>query len=237
MARRRLATAVSLLMAAALAAPLADAGAMQGGGDTRDLSSTPMVVFAGPVKVHPGQPGAVTFTVTNRYNQSMDAVRIEAAFMVGGSWLEARRLAANATDVPHFTQAMPLPFAITAGQPQTIALPFSTTSHTEAGVYLVSLTLFFQYVNATGQRVDARFASLGSVDAPNRTKVDMANYSATLDALALDGVVPDSSITVDSGEAMALWLTAAAFGVAVVVAGAAYGTLAQRRANRRRKAP
>jgi len=232
-----LATALSLVLAAALALPTACAGPMQSGGDTRDLSSTPLVVFAGPVKVHPGENGSVTFTVTNRYNQSMDAVRIEAAFKVGGSWLEARRLEANATDVPRFTQAMPTPFAITAHQGQTVALPFATTAGTEAGVYLVSLTLKFQYVNSSGQRVDARFASLGSVDAPDRSKVDLGNYTATLDALALDGIVPDSSITIDNGEAMGLWLTAAAFGGAVVLAGVAYGTVSQRRAKGRKRAP
>jgi hypothetical protein len=232
-----LATALSLALAAALAFPTTSAGPMQSGGDTRDLASTPMVVFEGPVKVRPGDNGSVTFTVTNRYNQSMDAVRIVAGFKIGGSWLEARRLEANATDVPRFTQAMPVPFAIFAHQGQTVALPFATTPGTEAGVYLVSLTLAFQYVNSSGQRVDARFASLGSVDAPNRSKVDLNNYSATLDALALDGIVPDTSITVDNGEAMRLWLTAAAFGGAVVAVGVAYGMLSQRRAKRRRKAP
>jgi hypothetical protein len=238
-APRRLAAVLSLALAAVLVAPWppAAAGPMLSGGDTRDLAATPLVVFAGPVNVHPGENGSVTFTLTNRYNQSMDAVRIDAAFKIGGSWLEARRLEANATDVPAFSHAMPTPFAVIAHQNQTVALPFTTPGNTQAGVFLVSLTLAFQYVNSTGQRVDARFASLGSIDAPNRTKVDLGNYTATLDALALDGIVPDSSITVDSGEALALWLTAAAFGAAVVVVGVAYGTLAQRRAKGRRKAP
>lgn len=239
MAQCRLAAVLSLLLATVLVGPWpqAAAGPMLSGGDTRDLAAMPLVIFAGPVKVHPGENGSVTFTLTNRYNQSMDAVRIDAAFKIGGSWLEARRLEANATDVPRFSHAMPTPFAVTAHQDQTVALLFAAPPSTQAGVYLVSLTLAFQYVNSTGQRVDARFASLGSVDAANRTKVELGNYTATLDALALDGIVPDSSITVDSGEAMALWLTAATFGAAVVVVGVAYGTLSQRRAKGRRKAP
>jgi hypothetical protein len=232
-----LATLISLVLAAALAVPLSSAGPMQGGGDTRDLSTTPMVVFAGPVKVRPGDSGSVTFTLSNRYNQSMDAVRIEAAFKIGGSWLEARRLEANATDVPRFIGAMPVPFAISAHVDQTVALPFQTPASTQAGIYLVSITMAFQYVNATGARVDARLASLGSVEAADRSKVDLTNYTATLDALALDGIVPDTSITVDTGEAMTLWLTAGAFGGAVVAIGVAYGMLSARRAKRRRKAP
>lgn len=202
---------------------------MQNGGDTRDLSLTPLLVFTGPIKVRPGQSGEVSFTITNRYNQSVEAVRVAFEFQVGGSWLEARRLAANATDVPRFSGAMPTPFAIASNASHTVVLPFTTTPATPAGVYLASMTMAFQYVNATGVLVDARFVSLGSLDPSERSHVNLDNQTETLNALNLDGVVPDTSITVDNGEAMGLWLSAAAFGVVVVGIGAAYGFLKGRR--------
>jgi hypothetical protein len=160
------------------------------------------------------------------------------SFEVGGSWLEARRLPDNATDAPRFTEPMPTPFAVEAGASHTVSVGFSAPASTEAGVYLVALTVALQYVNATGERVDARFASLGSLDEANRSHVDLSNFTATLDALGLDGVVPDTSVTVDDGGALRLWTLAAAFGAAVVAAGAGYGFVLRRRGGQgRHKSP
>ena len=235
MAAPRLRTWLAFLAVAALvgsAAPAASAP-MQGGGDTRDVGSIPLVVFDGPVRVAPGAEGNISFNVTNRYNQSIDAVRLNASFQVGGSWLEARRLNPDSPDVPRFTAPMPVPFAIAAHATHRVALPFNTTVNTTSGVYLVAITMAFQYVGASGVRVDSHFASLGSIDTSDRQDVDMNNYSATIDALGLDGIVPDSSITVDGGEAMRMWLAAAAFGAAVVTLAFTYGAVRARRSKRR----
>jgi hypothetical protein len=224
-----------VVVAAALSAAAPGIAApMQGGGDTRDVSSIPLVVFDGPVRVAPGESSNISFNITNRYNQSIDAVRINASFQVGGSWLEARRLNQSSPDVPRFIGPSPTPFAIAAHATHRVVLPFSTTNNTTSGVYLVALTMTFQYVAASGVRVDSRFASLGSIDMEDRQDVDMQNYSKTIDALGIDGIVPDSSITVDGGEAMRMWLAAAAFGAAVVTLGFAYGWAKRRRGAGRR---
>ena len=202
---------------------------MSSGADTRDVSTLPLIVFGPPVRVAPGAAASLSFTVTNRYNQSIDAVHVDLAFSVGGSWLEARRLNLSDPDVPRFNASMPVPFAIAAGASRAISLPIATTARTVAGVYLVWMTMSFQYVNASAGRSVAHLASLGSIAPADRPHVDMDNYTATLDALGLDGIVPDSSITVDDGSATALWLAAAAFGVAVVAIGASYGWLKRRR--------
>jgi hypothetical protein len=222
---------LALAAALLLFAPCASAGPMLGGGDTRDPGAAPLVAFEGPLKVRPGEGGVLAFTITNRYNQPMDAVRVGYAFSVGGEWLDAREINASFSEPPRFTSTPPsLAPPIAPNASARFELPFATTPGTPGGVYLVSLTLVFQYVNSNGSRLDAHFVSLGSVAASDRGKVNMADYNGTLDRIGADGVVPDSSITVDSGQSLLLWLTAAVFGTAVVAVGVAYGLLSSRRA-------
>jgi hypothetical protein len=202
---------------------------MQGGGDLRDAGTTPLVAFEGPLKVRPGESGVLAFTITNRYNQTMDAVRVGYKFSVGGDWLDAREINASFPDAPRFTGTAPLPSPIAPNATVRYEAPFATAPGTPGGVYLVSFTLVFQYADPNGSRLDAHFVSLGSIASEDRGKVNMADYNGTLDRIGVDGVVPDSSITVDSGQALSLWLTAAGFGVAVVGVGIAYGVLSSRR--------
>jgi len=201
---------------------------MQGGGDTRDLATLPNVTYEGPVKVRPGESGTIAFSVANRYNQTMDDVRVEVEFRVGGDWLAAREINGTFAGAPRFTRGPPLPQSVAPGASIRIEAPFATGADTPPGIYLVSLRLVFRYVNASGAPVDAHFASLGSVDPADRSKVDMENYTGTIDALGLDGVVPDTSMVVDGGGALSLWLAAAAFGGVVVAAGVSYGLLKYR---------
>ncbi|HKZ59506.1 MAG TPA: hypothetical protein VJ547_06635 [Candidatus Thermoplasmatota archaeon] len=222
-ARLRTAAAVALAAVAlsGALAPGAYGAPFASGRDTREVGKTPNVVFEGPVTVRPGEPGAVVFSITNRYNDTMQAVRFEYAFSVGGDWLFARNLSGNSSD-PAFRPVSRLPGDLAPGAALKVVANFTTAASTPPGVYLVSLIVRFSYAGPNGTTT-ATLASLGSIEPSRRQLVNMSNYNGTLDALGLDGIVPDSSIQVDAGQALGLWWGAAAFGVAVVGAGVAYG--------------
>ena len=222
--RKVWAAALAVLALSGLVAPAAQAAPFASGRDTREVGAIPNVVFEGPVTVHPGVSGAVVFTITNRYNETMQAVRVEYAFSVGGDWLFARNISANQSD-PAFTPVSRLPADLAPGAPPLrFEAPFTTAAATTPGVYLVSLIVRFSYAGPNGTTPQATLASLGSIEPARRQLVNMSDYNGTLDALGLDGIVPDSSVQVDGGQAQGLWWTAVAFGVAVMAAGAAYGT-------------
>lgn len=205
------------------------------GGDTREVGRTPGVVFQGPVTVRPGQAGVVAFTITNRYNETMQSVRVEYAFSVGGDWLLAHSLSANES-APGFTPVSRLPGNLAPGASQRFEAPFATQSATPPGIYLVSLIVRFSYAGPNGTTGQATLASLGSLEPAKRLLVNMSDYDGTLDALGLDGIVPDSSVQVDAGQALGLWWGAVAFGVVVVGLGAAYGLLGRGRRSARGRA-
>lgn len=219
--RQAAALSLACLALLATATPQAGAAPFASGDDTREVGKTPRVAFEGPVTVHPGEPGLVAFTITNRYNDTMQAVRFEYAFSVGGDWLFARNVSANESLA--FTPVSRLPATLAPGAALRVEAPFTTAASTPPGVYLVSLIVRFSYAGPNGTTPPATLASLGSVDPARRALVNMADYNGTLDALGLDGIVPDSSIQVDAGQALGLWWGAAAFGVAVIGAGVAYG--------------
>ncbi len=233
----RQATAVALasLAFSALLLPAASAAPFVSGGDTREVGRIPRVAFEGPLTVRPGEAGAVAFNVTNRYNATMQAVRVEVAFRVGGDWLLAHNLSQNES-APAFTPASRLPGDLAPGASIRFEAPFTTPQSTPPGVYLVSLVLRFSYAAPNGTTAQATLASLGAVEPAKRSLVNMSDYNGTLDALGLDGIVPDSSVQVDGGQAVGLWWSAVAFGVAVLGMGAAYGLLAPGRRNTRGRA-
>lgn len=228
------AAGLAVLSVAALLAASCGAGPLQSGGDTRDIDRIPAVDFEGSVTVRPGEGGVLAFTVTNRYNQTMQSVRWELEFQVGGDWLEARALA-NETEKPALVPISQVPRPLDVNSTLRVEAPFTTTPKTAPGVYLVSLVILFGYTDVNGSLASARFISLGSVPSWQREFVDMSDYNGTLDALGVDGIVPDSSVQVDGGGAAALWWAAVAFGVAVVVLGTAFGVLSARREPKRRR--
>lgn len=207
------------LLVALPATPPAGAAPMASGQDSRDTGHLPQFDFT-KVEVQPGQSGNITVTVTNRYNQTIHSLRLEFAFQVGGDWQHARPVSEMAEPPRLDPSLVEPPHDLEAGESITLSVPFTTSSATPEGVYLVSLVARFSYTDASIQPRGAVLKSLGTVAREgNSSLVDMDNYTATLDALGIDGVAPDTSIQVNAHSAEALFWQAAIVGVVIVAAG------------------
>lgn len=189
---------------------------MASGQDTRDTGHLPQFDFT-PVEVHPGESSAITVTVTNRYNQTIHSLLLDFSFQVGGDWQHAEPVAAIA-DPPRFDKtAVEPPHDLEPAESVTLSIPFATAPATPEGVYLVSLVVRFSYTDASSQPRGAILKSLGAVaQQGNQSLVDMENYTATLEALGIDGLAPDTSITVSAGSGEALFWQATIVGVVIV---------------------
>jgi hypothetical protein len=221
----------------AVAAPTA-AAPMLSGDDTRNLAHAPAFVNFSPVTVHPGERGTVAFDVFNYYPETIRSAQVTLNFHVGGNWLDARDVERNFSNPPKFDRSVPFnPVDIAPGASMHVSQNFTTSPGTPGGPYIVSVVLTFTYSSPSNVPTTAVFKSLGSLKANERDKVNMSDFNGTLNALGIDGVAPDTSIVVDSGEAMALYLAAVGFGVAVVAVGTAIGLYRSRRGRPHRRKP
>jgi hypothetical protein len=202
---------------------------MASGQDTRDTGLIPQFNFT-QVEVRPGESGQVSVTVTNRYDQTMYSLRLEFSFQVGGEWRHAQPVA-DMADPPRFDPGhVEPPHDLVPGASVTVVAPFTTTKGTPEGVFLVNTVARFSYTDATNNTRGALFKSLGQVTKEgNQVLVDMENYTATLDALQVDGIVPDTTLLVDSHSAEALFWLAAVAGAVLVAIGLATAEVLGRR--------
>jgi len=217
--RRRAVAWGALLVAAALLTAPAGAEPMASGEDTRDPAHIPQFNFT-KVEVRPGETGTVGVTVANRFAQTVYSLQLDLTFQVGGEWRHARPVTEIA-EPPRFDNASVAPPPdLAAGESVTLRRSFTTSAGTPDGVYLVSLVVRFSYLDATNNTRGAVLKSLGAIAQEGDTPlVDMMNYSATLEALGIDGVAPDTSVVVDSNAGESLFWLAAGAGVAAVAVG------------------
>lgn len=209
---------------------------MQGGGDSRDFGSAPAFYNFSKVVVHPGEASAIKFDVKNRYNSTVTFGRLALAFHVGGDWLNATSIV-NVPHAPAFAPYTHIPLEMDPGEIFQVDRGFTTSPDTPPGTYLVSLELEFTYRNETNIVTPALVKSFGSLSPIERNRVDLHDPNATLATLGVDAIAPDTSITVDDGQAGTLFAYAVGFGVAVVVIGSAagYGLSRRSKAKRRKK--
>jgi hypothetical protein len=230
------AVAGALIVLLAAMAPPAAAGPMQGGGDTRDLASTPLFSNFSRVVVRPGEASVVSFDVQNRYNATLFGAQVALEFHVGGDWLEAKSIQ-FVPNPPEFERTPQLPEDLARGEVLHVERRFTTNAQTPPGTYLVSVEMQFTYLNSTGVPTAATVRSLGALSGTERGNVDMSHYNASIAALGIDAVAPDTSVTVDGGQAGALFAYATAFGVATFAAMVVVGYTLSRRARGRRRKP
>lgn len=219
----------AFLLLATLSAAPGDAAPMSSGQDSRDPALIPQFNFT-EVAVRPGETGAIEVTVTNRFAQTLYSVQLEFAFQVGGEWRTARPVSSLAHPPQFENASVGPPPDMSAGERVTVRRTFTTAAGTPDGVYLVSLVVRFSYLDASNSSRGAVMKSFGAIGAEGDSGlVDMMNYSATIEALGIDGVAPDTSIVVDSHSGEALFWTAVGAGAIVVVAGFAYSESLRRR--------
>jgi hypothetical protein len=231
-----LAAVVVVALLVWLAARPAAAAPMLLGQDTRDVEYTPHFNFT-RVTVHPGERGSVEFTLKNSYNQTILAVRALVEFKVGGNWLTATPIDPNDPSAPAFdTASPPPPPDVAENETVTFSFPFTTKAGTPGGPYLIAVSVFFSYRNASNEVANAVFKSMGALSGQERSLWNATDYRASLNATGIDGLAPDTAILVDRGEAPALFWTAV-FGGAIffMIAYAVAEFRSRRPSSRRRK--
>ena len=231
--------APSALMAVAMLIALAgaptSAAPMQSGQDTRDVEYAPQFNFT-RVTVHPGERGSVEMALKNRYSQPILGVQVSVEFKVGGNWLTATPIDPNDPNAPVFDQTLPpVPSSLAHNETANFSFPFTTKAGTPGGPYLIALSVFFSYRNASNEVANAVFKSMGALSGQERSLWNATDYQASLNATGIDGLAPDTAILVDRGEAPALFWSAVYGGVILFVAAYAVAEFRSRRPSSRRR--
>jgi len=91
------------------------------------------------------------------------------------------------------------------------------------GADVVSLTLRYSYRNETNVDTLAWGKIAGLARAQRAEPRGPRDPNATLATLGIDAIAPDTSITVDDGQAATLFAYAVGFGIGAVVIGSALG--------------